>query len=53
MPMSKSLIEPSPAATRTWFSCDSDQARSKRESCVSNLSDCEFWEVDGEVATCV
>ena len=38
MPMSKSLMEPSPAATRTWFSWDSDQARSKRESCVSNLS---------------
>lgn len=26
--MSKSLMEPSPAATRHWFSCDSDQARS-------------------------
>ena len=37
MPMSKSLMEPSPVATRTWFSCVSDQARSKRESCVSNL----------------
>ena len=28
IPMSKSLTEPSPAATRTWFSCVSDQARS-------------------------
>lgn len=27
-PMSKSLTEPSPAATRTWFSCVSDQERS-------------------------
>lgn len=26
--MSKSFTEPSPAATTTWFSCDSDQARS-------------------------
>lgn len=32
MPMSKSLIEPSPAATRIWFSCCSDQARSYNES---------------------
>lgn len=36
-PVSKSLIEPSPVATRTWFSCVSDHARSKRESCVSKL----------------
>ena len=36
-PMSNSFIEPSPAATTTWFSCASDQETSKRASCVSNL----------------
>lgn len=35
--MSKSLTEPSPPAVRSWFSCDSDQVLSKRESWVSNL----------------
>lgn len=35
--MSKSLTEPSPHPTATWFSCASDQAVSKRESCVSYL----------------
>ena len=48
MPMSKSLMEPSPAAARTWFSCDSDQARSKRESCVSNLGAFVSFEADEE-----
>lgn len=35
--MSKSLMEPSPEAARSWFSFDSDQVKSKSESCVSNL----------------
>jgi hypothetical protein len=30
-------MDPSPEATTSWFSCDSDQEASKRESCVSNL----------------
>lgn len=35
--MSKSFTEPSPQAVRSWFSWDSDQVLSKRESWVSNL----------------
>jgi hypothetical protein len=35
--MSKSLMLPSPEPVRIWFSWDSDQAMSYRESCVSNL----------------
>lgn len=35
--MSKSFMLPSPPAVRSWFSCDSDQAVSKRESWVSKL----------------
>lgn len=34
---SKSLTLPSPEAASTWFSCISDHARSKSESCVVNL----------------
>ena len=37
-PMSKSLIEPSPAAITSWFSCVSDHERSYSASCVSNLN---------------
>lgn len=35
--MSNSLIEPSPHATRSWFSLISDQARSYNASLVSKL----------------
>lgn len=37
MPMSKSLRDPSPHATTSWFSLISDQARSYIASFVSNL----------------
>lgn len=37
MPMSKSLRDPSPQATTSWFSLISDQARSYIASFVSNL----------------
>lgn len=35
--VSKSLMEPSPDATASWFSWSSEKATSKRESWVSNL----------------
>lgn len=38
-PKSNSLSEPSPHAAINWFSLISDQARSYRQSFVSNLDD--------------
>lgn len=36
--ISNNFMLPSPEAVSTWFSCASDHAKSKSESCVSNLN---------------
>lgn len=56
--MSNSFTEPSPPAVRIWFSCASDQAVSKSESCVSNLDSNHSsvsgrWHVMYESCNCV